>query len=401
MTLGEQIQSLRKTAGFSQEELGDRLGVARQSVSKWESDTTVPELEKLIAMSKLFGVSMGTLLGLEEGQEVGQELTERELAAVEEIARRLVPPQGQETETVQKPRKRWPWIIAMAVVVVAVFGMVQFLGRFDQLQNQVNSLGTIVSSVNGNISSQVRQALEEQYRITAQEDYEIWDMDLVANTVTFRLSATPREYQEGMTAIFSAFGPDFEYVEVPAETEGQNFFTAFLTCPLRDDITLSVGFIKDGVTTTQELWRAWSLYSDTLLQIWGGLSTTYNGSGTLSEMAASVMLQYSGEYKTAQGYQEVTVSEGTLRLWLEDAVYWSQEIQVYPPVTKKNVNNPRERFSIPVDNLKLEEGDTVILSLLYTDSAGRTEEIELQRMIVDSFGMMDTIYEESGYPWEK
>ena len=43
MTLGERIQSLRKAAGLSQEELGDKLGVARQSVSKWESDTTIPE----------------------------------------------------------------------------------------------------------------------------------------------------------------------------------------------------------------------------------------------------------------------------------------------------------------------------------------------------------------------
>ena len=64
MTLGEQIQSLRKAAGLSQEELGDKLGVARQSVSKWESDTTIPELDKLIAMSRLFGVTIGALLVL-------------------------------------------------------------------------------------------------------------------------------------------------------------------------------------------------------------------------------------------------------------------------------------------------------------------------------------------------
>ena len=47
MTLGEHIQALRKDAGLSQEELGEKLGVARQSVSKWESDTTIPELDKL------------------------------------------------------------------------------------------------------------------------------------------------------------------------------------------------------------------------------------------------------------------------------------------------------------------------------------------------------------------
>lgn len=99
MTLGEQIQALRKAAGMSQEELGDRLGVARQSVSKWESDSTIPELDKLIAMSRLFGVSVGRLLGIEEEGEPDHELTERELKALEAIARRLVPP-------AQEPKKR-------------------------------------------------------------------------------------------------------------------------------------------------------------------------------------------------------------------------------------------------------------------------------------------------------
>ena len=86
MTLGEHIQMLRKDAGLSQEELGEKLGVARQSVSKWESDATIPELDKLIAMSKLFGISLGELLGLEESDGVDRELTERELATIEAIA---------------------------------------------------------------------------------------------------------------------------------------------------------------------------------------------------------------------------------------------------------------------------------------------------------------------------
>ena len=92
MTLGEQIQALRKDKGLSQEELGEALGVARQSVSKWESGTTIPELDKLIAMSKLFGVSVGSILGLEETGEPDRELTERELKALEAIAQRLTLP---------------------------------------------------------------------------------------------------------------------------------------------------------------------------------------------------------------------------------------------------------------------------------------------------------------------
>lgn len=47
MELAAQIAALRKKHGFSQEELGEKLGVSRQAVSKWESGQAVPELEKL------------------------------------------------------------------------------------------------------------------------------------------------------------------------------------------------------------------------------------------------------------------------------------------------------------------------------------------------------------------
>ncbi len=64
-TLGGRIQAGRKSAGLSQEALGEHLGVSRQAVSRWEADGAVPELEKLIAMSRLFGVTVGALLGVE------------------------------------------------------------------------------------------------------------------------------------------------------------------------------------------------------------------------------------------------------------------------------------------------------------------------------------------------
>lgn len=62
MSLGENISALRKKQGWSQEELALKLEVTRQSVSKWESDQSVPDLERIIAISRLFGVSTDALL---------------------------------------------------------------------------------------------------------------------------------------------------------------------------------------------------------------------------------------------------------------------------------------------------------------------------------------------------
>ena len=62
MSLSEKIILLRKRNGWSQEELAERLHVSRQSVSKWESAQSVPELDKILQLSSLFGVTTDDLL---------------------------------------------------------------------------------------------------------------------------------------------------------------------------------------------------------------------------------------------------------------------------------------------------------------------------------------------------
>lgn len=66
MTLGERIALARKQAGLSQEQLGDKLGVSRQAVSKWESDQTNPDVAYVAQMCRLLGVSSDWLLLGEE-----------------------------------------------------------------------------------------------------------------------------------------------------------------------------------------------------------------------------------------------------------------------------------------------------------------------------------------------
>ena len=55
MTMGQRIAEQRKKLGISQEGLGEKLEVSRQAVSKWESDGAIPDVDKLIAMSKWAG----------------------------------------------------------------------------------------------------------------------------------------------------------------------------------------------------------------------------------------------------------------------------------------------------------------------------------------------------------
>ena len=67
MTLGENITRLRTKKGWSQGDLADALDVSRQSISKWETDGSVPELDKLLRLSDLFGVTLDELVRGEGG----------------------------------------------------------------------------------------------------------------------------------------------------------------------------------------------------------------------------------------------------------------------------------------------------------------------------------------------
>ena len=74
MTVGQRIQEHRKKNGLSQEELGQRLLVSRQTVSLWEKDQTLPTVDNLLLLKEIFGISVDELLGVEKVAE--EEATE-------------------------------------------------------------------------------------------------------------------------------------------------------------------------------------------------------------------------------------------------------------------------------------------------------------------------------------
>ncbi len=70
MNISDRIQNLRKAKGISQEELADRIGVSRQAVSKWESEQSTPDIDKVILLSEYFETTTDYLLkGIEPAGE--------------------------------------------------------------------------------------------------------------------------------------------------------------------------------------------------------------------------------------------------------------------------------------------------------------------------------------------
>lgn len=83
MILAEKIMKLRKQNGWSQEELAAKLNISRQSVSKWESTASIPDLDKIIKLSEIFGVSTDYLLKDEIEEDAGLLETVEESAGMD------------------------------------------------------------------------------------------------------------------------------------------------------------------------------------------------------------------------------------------------------------------------------------------------------------------------------
>lgn len=104
MSLGENIYNFRVSLGMSQTALADELEVSRQSVSKWENETAIPDLDKLIKMSKLFGVSLDDIV----------------------FGTQHLPKKEEQPNAVTSPITLFPPRIIVGVTLF-IFGMISFL----------------------------------------------------------------------------------------------------------------------------------------------------------------------------------------------------------------------------------------------------------------------------------
>lgn len=275
MTTGQRIAQKRKEAGLSQETLGAELGVSRQSIYKWESDTALPEIDKLVALSRRFGVTVGWLLGVEEAPETASapdsgELTDAQLKMVEEITERYLA-----TQTAPKPRKKWPYVLAALAVLCAAYNIydsIRTIGRqFDGVYNRINQMECSMSNQVYSISGQVEEILKQQNSLTADYGTKLVSADLSKNAVTFSVYAVPKTYVEGMRVEFSVdngHNSNSKTVLSEPDQNGQPVsekFSAELTCELTDDIAITAVFVMpDGTRQTQPLQTYSGLYSGSL-----------------------------------------------------------------------------------------------------------------------------------------
>ena len=137
MILADKIIRLRKKNGWSQEELADKMNVSRQAVSKWESAQTIPDLEKILLLGRLFGVTTDYLLKDEiENEECTDDSSN---SAVKKIS-------IEDANVYIEQRKRSSWRIAFATFLCIISPITLIiLSTLSGLSNSVIAESTAVT----------------------------------------------------------------------------------------------------------------------------------------------------------------------------------------------------------------------------------------------------------------
>lgn len=144
MILADKIINERKRNGWSQEELADKLGVSRQSVSKWEGAQSVPDIQKILQMAEIFGVSTDYLLKDEI------EATDLPVALDEDTEPDAVRVSMEEAnEYIELEKKHSPWIangvslcITCAVPLVFLAGLSEY--KHVMSENAAGGIGVVM-----------------------------------------------------------------------------------------------------------------------------------------------------------------------------------------------------------------------------------------------------------------
>lgn len=245
LTLGQRISARRKLLNLSQEALAEQLGVSRQAVSKWEADGSIPEIDKLIALSKLFEVSMEWLLGVQtEQSNENEELNEKQLLMIEQIASRYQP--------VIKRSRLWTagaWIMIFILLGLSCFYHFEANYISQESTNTQNILDSILKEYT-DISNKVEQ-MGELIQIQNESEKLLSDIRLSNHAdehlenISFVLYMTPKVHIKGATAYLTIENPLTGYYERLECAWNISHYVLRHTMPIADGYQISFLLVND------------------------------------------------------------------------------------------------------------------------------------------------------------
>lgn len=238
MKFDENLRAFRKQKEFSQEYLAEKMNVSRQTISKWENGTAMPDLKKLTDLASLFDVSMDELLGTSAPD---YKTSESDNAELENLRQAF-----DEYKTKNKKLAIAFGVVSTVLVVALIVATVNLSNSIANLQSRVNSLpsGQVIyqndSDDDGSILSDV-----DCYVSKVDRD----NPDKVEMTFTY----APKTYVKGTSVKFvvtDALKSADPQTTFEAELSG-NSFCAVIPIKMSGSNTVNVS-VDDGTNVTSE-----------------------------------------------------------------------------------------------------------------------------------------------------
>ena len=386
MTLGQRIQELRKRAGLTQEQLAEQLGVTRQAVSKWESNTAAPELTPSTPRSGYSNPPGGEFLGVEEPrrEESRREEPSRDTAAdterrVEEVLRRYV-----EATRRQAPPMygKYGWkapLIAVAGLLTLVVVLGVKIGSLDSaLNNVLNGRMAYLESSVSNLTNQVNSmeyqlqeilaAQADQNSLLSSFDCQVAGFDPERETVTLALSANLKTYEPGMQIQFAldwtredqTGQQETRWLEGPnylAEIELPMNWETACTLRLRDGDGVIQEQLVENAVTQSLIPEAFQLSADSLSAFYS-IAVGNSATVTAEDLAVRIFSRYPELFWP---------EEAVLTVALNGEVLESAPLAL----SQEGTGTWYGRDDLGVREIRLGQEDVLELSLRLMDSLGR------------------------------
>lgn len=309
MTTGEKIAVLRKEQGMSQEALGEKLGLSRQAVSKWEADQAVPTMDNLMELSRLFGVPVDTLLR-----------PDAELVPKTEDTAEIPTENG--SQSVKNVNRKWKIaaIAAAGLLCVSVVCSAVSLWRVIAMQQQIDTLrmqsGPSTIYYPDNTSAENSDLADWSENVTVDRQ----NTDNLLVTV----SAVPRSMMDGETAKFVVRSGDQSW---ECDAEDNNGYSGKLSVPFVD--TFSVYLTLTGTSGETRNIRVTSEY-DLEQRLRLSVTAHWNNGGISSTGGKNPTTTVSGgvEVRVYCSSEDVKSASGNIVLYRNGKVQDMQPIDI-------------------------------------------------------------------------
>ncbi len=375
MTIGEKIYTLRTKSGMTQEQLAEKMGVSRQAISKWESDVSIPELNKLKSLANLFQVTLDELMG----QEAKEEKTEKVSKAKDSVKVLTFAQIGQ----------------AIAIILLGIATIIQAV-MIAELKGNISHL----MSENARLSSMISYTPTESEEYMFEEfDFELGEINEESKSIMFSVTCIPKEYSETTKIMLTLEARGGEVYNM--ELQGENgIFKGEKEVPICA-IDRALFIVEDEGVKNVEI--QYGLF-DAIQEVYPGFQVKVPSKNEIKELELSL----TGNEGQVLEDHERKIENVTLQLyggWTNKPFELLGEKKLTKEEVEQLVN--QQVVKIPVEMKGEEEPEYVYIKVLFEhallegEQVLESESVPMDQYRVASFAVLNLYYEYTTTNWQR